>query len=165
MWQYTQVIVNGFNAGETDFLLPMSRSQVADQRYLDDLAKRIATASQSASVVVNIFGYSDRQDRPDMTAEQKRQSEDDAADARADSAEAWLTFRLGKHLGGNDPRMWANLCVNTRGTGASHLIVANPGNNENARRMNRRVEFFVAAFDSDQFPDTGNAEHRVFPIL
>jgi len=157
-WFSCQVVVRGFVAGETDFATRFARLTEGERDFLTTLVDRIATVESAPAsfVAITTLGYSDRVDDAGLSAEQRRSKEDDAAQARAESASAWLRDQLvarfgGTSFGGLSAKQWRGIAAMKVGAGASRLVNPAPGTNEALRRQNRRVVFLVYSFQVPGF--------------
>jgi flagellar motor protein MotB len=151
--------VQGFASGQTDFFERISTIPVELLEPLAQLIDGIFEASSDPSskkfIAIAIVGHADRQDIAGRTDEQRRESERQSAQARADSASNWLLNKLGdlQDPGGVIELDWRgvkNIGVATIANGAARLINPNPGSTENLRAQNRRVEFLVTSIDVDE---------------
>jgi hypothetical protein len=157
-WFSCQVVVRGFVAGETDFATRFARLIQGERDYLTTLVDRIATVESAPAsfLAITTLGYSDRVDEAGLSAEQRRTKEDDAAQARAESASAWLRDQLvarfaGTSFDGLSAKQWRGLAAMKVGAGASRLVHPAPGTSEALRRQNRRVAFLVYSFQVPGF--------------
>jgi len=151
--------VHGFTSGKTDFA---ERIRNIPLDLLEPLAQLIDGTDESSSdpnskkfISIAIVGHADRQDIAGRTDEQRRESERQGAQARADSASTWLLNKLGdlQDPGGVIELDWRgvnNIGVATIANGAARLINPNSGTNENLCAQNRRVEFLVTSIDVNE---------------
>lgn len=156
IWNNILGVLTGYSAGETDFGIRLQRSPPATHDELTRLVQRLATvvADPAAVAVLRLTGHSDRQDRADMTAEQRRASELEASEKRVASASQWIVARLSDVIGPPpDGSNWPKLLIVRAAVGASALIYPTP---TDAQRMeNRRLEVEVYAMNAAAFPNAG----------
>ncbi|SIO63199.1 hypothetical protein SAMN05443247_09628 [Bradyrhizobium erythrophlei] len=142
------VEIRGYNSHETDFQALINRRpdlQVPEVSVIIDSAfEAFENTGGNKSAAVVIVGHSDREDSPGLTDEQRRASELQASQARADSASAWLNS-VAQASGMQIEVEWkgvATVAVEAIGAGASNL--AQPPVTEQDRLNNRRIVFLVS---------------------
>jgi hypothetical protein len=159
--------LQGFASGQTDFSAQLSTLPV---EILEPFAKLIDGTFEASSdpsgvkfMSISIVGHSDRQDLPGMSNEQRRESERQASQDRADSASNWLLNKLADMQNPGDViqldwRSVSNIGAAVIASGAAQLINPNPGSNEDLRVQNRRVQFFVTSINVNTLQefDTNN---------
>lgn len=153
-WNQSLYVLGGYLSGESDFGVRLARAPVADQQAVAGLVLRVATAMQSptSTAVIVVTAHSDRQDRQDMSAEQRRDSEYEASVGRVASAGQWFVDRLSALIGSPDASLvWPRILMVRHSMGAAQLINKTPAN-EMQRAENRRVEVEVYASGMAAFP-------------
>lgn len=146
------VEIRGYLSHETDFPTLLNRrpdlQNPAITAIIDSAFEAFENSDGTKSAVVVIVGYSDREDSPGLTDEQRRASELQASQARADSASAWLLDKVNSIAQGIGMQIeidWkgvATVAMESIGVGASDL--AQPPVTENDRLNNRRIRFLVS---------------------
>jgi hypothetical protein len=151
----TAIKFAGYEAGQTDFAPVFDRGAEVEREQVLSVVERIANAiidpdnGQFTSII--IVGHSDRQDRTDMTSDQKRTSETIAARDRALSAWEWVKEQVRARLaqsGITAGDWWETSQRVTWG-----LVYAAAGMLEHdpptvvQRPLNRRVVMLVSMFD------------------
>lgn len=157
--------LQGFGSGQIDF---SARLSTLPPEILEPLAKLIDGTFETSSdpggtkfMSISVVGHSDRQDLLGMSNEQRRESEFKASQERADSASNWLLNKLADMQNPGDViqldwRSVSNIGVAVIASGAAKLINPNPGNDENLRLQNRRVEFIVTAINVNTLQELDN---------
>ncbi len=149
-WDPIRLSVAGYQSGKTDFSERIAAfSNEGQQKYESFLAWVASVALTPGAVAfVQVRGYSDRQDAENMTATQRRKSEEDAAAARAESAYQVVRARLSAACGPgfevDKVQEWPGLLLIRIGMGGTSLIKREPIS-EDQRQENRRVEIVVFA--------------------
>lgn len=144
-----------YPAGQTDFeaVAALLGSPLLE---LDDafraMAEGIAGTANNFSTIT-IVGHSDRQDRADFNCDQRRQSEIDAASARANSAWDFCRVAISQHIeqiSGAPPADWWETSdrVTWDLVFASVGMLRNGSASEDERLQNRRVDILVSIFRS-----------------
>lgn len=146
------VEIRGYLSHETDFPTLLNRrpdlQDPAISAIIDSAFEAFENSDGTKSAAVVIVGYSDREDTPGMTDEQRRASELQASQARADSASAWLLDKVNSVAQASGMQIeldWkgvATVAMESIGVGASDL--AQPPVTENDRLNNRRIKFLVS---------------------
>jgi hypothetical protein len=146
-WNQSLYVLSGYRSGESDFGACLARAPARDQQAVAALVQRVSTAMQNpgATAVLVVTAHSDRQDRQDMSPDQRRQSELDASMQRVVSAGQWLADQLTALVGPPDASAtWPRILTIRNAQGAALLINKTPAN-EAQRAENRRVELQVYA--------------------
>ena len=146
------VEIRGYNAHETDFTALLNRRpdlQAPEvSAIIDSAFEAFENAGGNKSSAIVILGYSDREDAPGLTDQQRRASELQASQARADSASAWLLDKVNSVAQASGMQIeidWkgvATVDVEAIGVGASDL--AQQPVTEQDRLNNRRIRFLVS---------------------
>src|SRR4051812_349301 len=146
------VEIRGYIAHETDMNALVTRRpdlQVPEVTAIIDSAfEAFENTGGNKACAVTIVGYSDREDAPGLTDEQRRASEFQASQARADSASTWLLDKVNEIALGSGMSLEADwngvaaVSVEAIGVGASKL--AHPPSTEQDRLNNRRISFLVS---------------------
>lgn len=152
----TAISFSGYEAGQTDFGPVFDGGPEIEREQLQGVVERIADAlidpdnGQFTSVVVT--GHSDRQDRSDLSCDQRRVSEIVAARDRAVSAWDWVKDRVTQRMAesGLDAGQWWETGPNvTWGLvfAAAGMLEHDPPTAEQ-RPLNRRVIVLVSMFEA-----------------
>lgn len=143
---------SGYSAGDTDFAARVAAADAATQTeffaMLGRLADLVTTAPPDRFMALTVVGYSDKQDRPDMSCDQRRQSEEDASTDRAAAAWEWIKTEVGRTPGVPPNDWWdesTNLTWALIGAGATRLAFPTPAG-ESDRAANRRLTVLVSEF-------------------
>jgi hypothetical protein len=152
----TQMVVDGYESGVTDFMTRLGQAPAEVQQEFDvEIIQPILAVLRAPAVneaaVLTITGHSDRVDTEGLTREQRRQQEFDASEARAASAAAGVQQRIIEQLPApeltpDDFEAIAELAILPRPAGAAVLREKTDALSEDQRRMNRRVQFRVVRF-------------------
>lgn len=144
----------GYAPGDTDFAARMAAADATTQAdfrsVLAHLADLVTTAPTDRFLALTVVGYSDRQDRPDMSCDARRQSEEEASTDRAAAAWEWIKAEVALTPGVGPDDWWdqsANLTWALVGAGATRLPFPVP-TSESERAANRRVTILVSEFPS-----------------
>jgi hypothetical protein len=146
----------GYVAGEVDFAgvrdrHPTGPGTVRDE--LDRAVQRLASMVEADGAfgqfgTMTIVGFSDRNDTPGLSCDQRRASESSASFDRAGNAWLWLQDAVASQLITPRPEWWDSSSVVTWffvPTGAA-ILAHDPPANEAERRANRRVKFVFSFF-------------------
>jgi len=126
----------------------------SDERsQLDAAVTRIAQtvdAGDASFVAITVVGFSDRNDTPGLSCDDRRASESNASKDRSDSALSWLIEAVGAQLvtpladwhESSDRVTWIQVP-----TGAA-LLANDPPLDDAQRAENRRVKFVFSFFDA-----------------
>lgn len=143
----------GYPAGQTDFETVGMVQRDSPVLELDDVCKTIAAGicgTENVRGAITIVGHSDRQDRADMSCDQRRDSEIAAARDRAISAWEVMKTIVARHAaedGWNGGDWWEESDrVTWALVYAAAGMLRNASANETERAQNRRVEFLVSVF-------------------
>jgi flagellar motor protein MotB len=152
----TQMIVDGYRSGETDFLtrLGQADAQVRSEFQTEIIQPILAVlTSPNQTAVLTIAGHSDRVDTEGLTREQRRKQEFDASAARAESAAFGVRHLIanwflsgGTILTPEDVDDLAQIAIVYRASGAAYLIEAGSSLSAAQRLRNRRVQLRVIRF-------------------
>ena len=151
----TAIKFSGYQPGQTDFATVFETAGETEREQILGVIELIADqiiesdSNQFASIVVT--GHSDRQDRSDLSCDQRRASEITAARDRAVSAWEWVKVRVTERLAQSgidagewwesSPRMtWAMVFA------AAGMLEHDPPASEAERLQNRRVVMLVSLF-------------------
>lgn len=144
----------GYPAGQTDFetvgaVIPGNPLYELDLE-LERMGNGInGTANIRSSIT--IVGHSDRQDRADMSCDQRRQSEIDASTARAVSAWEWIKPVVDEYArrGGWAGTEWweESDCAAWALVYAACGMLLTQSHTEAERAQNRRVDILITTFD------------------
>jgi hypothetical protein len=148
----TQMSIDGYGTGETDFAtrLSLSDSQVQldfETEIIQPILAVLSCSDQSA--VLTITGHSDRVDTEGLTREQRRQQEFDASQARSNSADEGVKEIIRSRFLGFVPADFnelQQLAILPRPAGAAVLREGSELLTEEQRKRNRRVQFRVVRF-------------------
>ncbi|WP_430645145.1 hypothetical protein [Agromyces sp. GXS1127] len=146
----------GYLAGEVDFgpvrdRHPVGPGTVRDQ--LDEAVQRIASTVEADGAFgqfagLTVVGFSDRNDTPGLSCDQRRASESSASFDRAGFAWQWLQQAVADQLVTPRPDWWDSSGAVTWfivPTGAA-ILEHDPPTSEAERRRNRRVKFVFSFF-------------------
>lgn len=148
------IIFSGFASGESDFAAryaayaPDSPERQALDSAVSSVAAIISAGAAGKSfAAVTFIGYSDRNDTPGLSCDDRRASESKASVDRAVSANSWFTNAVAALI---DPPIdnWTDsdrFSWNITATGAA-LLQKDPPADEAERATNRRVSFEVNVF-------------------
>jgi outer membrane protein OmpA-like peptidoglycan-associated protein len=147
-----QVEIRGYKSHETDFQTLLDRRPDLQApeitAIIDSAFEAFENTDGGKACAVVIVGYADREDSPGLADEQRRASELQASQARADSASAWLLDKVNSvaQTSGMQLEMeWkgvATVAVEAVGVGASDLV-QQPAT-EQDRLNNRRIRFLIS---------------------
>lgn len=151
----TAIKFSGYASGQTDFASVFNSSPAVEREQILSVIERIADAiidpdnGQFTSII--IVGHSDRQDRADMSCDQKRASEIAAARDRASSAWEWVKGQVTARLaqsGITAENWWETSQRVTWGLvfAAAGMLEHDPPS-EPQRPLNRRVVMLISMFD------------------
>jgi hypothetical protein len=151
----TEMIVDGYGSGATDFLTRLNGAdfltQVGfDTQILQPMLAVLNTSDESA--VLTVTGHADRVDDPGLTREEIRQQEFDASDARAISAKAGVRELIDQNTPffiPADLNDMPQLFVADRPAGAAVLRENSVPLSEDQRKRNRRVQFRLIRFQPE----------------
>jgi hypothetical protein len=146
----------GFLSGEVDFAAvrdrhPTGPGTVRDR--LDEAVRRVATTVDEDGAfgqfaTMTVVGFSDRNDTPGLSCDQRRASESSASFDRAGNAWEWLQNEVASQIITPTPEWWNTSAFVTWfmvPTGAA-MLAHDPPANETERRANRRVKFVFSFF-------------------
>src|SRR3954447_3717322 len=146
------VEIRGYKAHQTDFgELIAKRPDLQTPEVtaiIDSAFEAFENTDGNESCTVVIVGHSDREDSPGLSDEQRRASELQASQARADSASAWLLDKMNSVVQDSGMQIeldWkgvGTVAVEAIGVGASNLVTQ-PMTEED-RLNNRRIFFLVS---------------------
>jgi hypothetical protein len=149
----------GYASGSIEFAGVFNDDTLTPQVKRDqfDALVEAAVTAESGNlagtfVSILIVGHADRDDTPGRTSEDRRRVELENSGLRAESAEAFLFNRMADRLVSEGLTVPADVnslqAVEIRRVpaGSSDLLFLAPGNDEQQRRSNRRVQFFGTAF-------------------
>ena len=131
---------------------PQEVQDVVQDKIITPFADAEMTPVAGKFCQITIIGHSDRDDTPGLTSEQRRASELEISQLRADSAKAFLFSQMFDRVskaGGTPPvdtDSMQNSAILTVAAGSADLKHLMPGNDENQRQENRRVVIAIAAF-------------------
>lgn len=144
----------GYGPGDTDFGARLAaadpQAQADFNSMLDRVSGFVTSAAPTGYAVITVIGYSDRQDRADLSCDQRRESEEEASTNRAVAAWDWVTTAVGQRPGVGAGPWWDESPYITWalvGAGATRLPNPVP-TDESQRAENRRVTFLVSEFPS-----------------
>lgn len=145
----------GYPAGNSDFAQLIATTQQPRLPRLGEVltavADQVANPVPHRNFSLIVAGHSDRQDRADLSCDQRRVSEAEAAQHRAVSAWEWIKARVVElaAVAGVDAGQWWETSPHvTWGlvyAGAGMLKFPTPTGEE--RPLNRRVVLLVSRFD------------------
>jgi hypothetical protein len=147
--QLFEVTVRSFESGETRFKDRAARIPAEGRDELANIVTALFEASSQSGadkfVSLTIVGHSDRHDLQGLSLEQRKAVELERSKARADSTSDFFLEKLGQMQDSGAPVAadWAavdNVAVTTVSAGAANLINPTPGNDEQQRLENRRVQ-------------------------
>jgi flagellar motor protein MotB len=149
-----------YAANETDFAALIDSTAPPGLTDLESVCETIA--GQIVNPVANLFvsiivvGHSDRQDRSDLSCDDRRASEIAAAEARAASAWAWIQQRVTQIVAdqsGVDAGEWWETATHvTWGLvfAAAGMLQHDPPSDDEERAQNRRVVILASIFMPEQ---------------
>ena len=148
----TEIIVDGFPSGQTDFLTRLNASDFLtqdgfDTHIIQPMIAVLETSDQTA--VLTITGHGDRVDTEGLSREERRQRELEASDARAISAKAGVRELINNQTPffiPDDLNDLEQLFVADRPAGAAVLKELGDSLTEEQRLRNRRVQFRLIRF-------------------
>ena len=148
----TEIIVDGYPSGQTDFLTRLNEADFLTQDRFDThiiqpMIAVLETTDQTA--VLTITGHGDRVDTEGLSREQRRQLEFEASDARATSAKAGVRELINNQTPffiPDDLNDLEQLFVADRPAGAAVLRESGESLTEEQRLRNRRVQFRLIRF-------------------
>jgi hypothetical protein len=148
---------SGYRAGETDFASLINAVPQASLQELVDVTRIIAGQLSSPipnlNVSVIVTGHSDRQDRPDLSCDERRASEIAAARDRAASAWEWIKAEVTAAVAedGVDAGQWWETSPHITWAvvpAATGTLKHDPPSEEQ-RPENRRVMVLVSIFNPE----------------
>jgi flagellar motor protein MotB len=144
---------SGYSAGQTDFAASGAVIPGNPTFELDTALQTIAkgmTGVENVRSAITVVGHSDRQDRSDMTCDQRRQSEIDASRERAVSAWEWIKPVVAQYAseeGWSGGDWWeASDRVTWDLVFAAAGMLLTDSANEAERAQNRRVDILISIF-------------------
>jgi methyl coenzyme M reductase gamma subunit len=148
----TQMSIDGYGAGETDFATRFSLSDPQVQldfetEIIQPILAVLSSSDQTAVLTIN--GHSDRVDTEGLTREQRRQQEFEASQARSTSADEGVKEIIRSRFLGFVPADLDELqqiAILPRPAGAAVLREGSELLTEEQRKRNRRVQFRVVRF-------------------
>jgi hypothetical protein len=141
---FTEIIIDGFNSGETDFATRLQQSGM-EQAFLDTIVSPVVDTMTSATetVIILVNGHSDRVDDAGLSREQRRVKELTASAERTDSAKAEVLRRVQVQLAAQGlavaPQMSDRVQFVDISSGAAQLEKSGDILSNEDRRINRRV--------------------------
>lgn len=151
------ITFDGYASGQTDFGTLLSTVPQAGFVDLEDvmtiIAGQITSPVPNLRVSLIVVGHSDRQDRTDLSCDQRRASEIEAARDRAVSAWEFIKNEVNAKVtaaGGPAGEWWETSPHVTWGLvfAAAGMLVHDPPT-EDQRPLNRRVVVLVSLFNAE----------------
>lgn len=147
---------DGYVSGEVDFPPVLNRHPAGPgtvRGQLDEVVQRVAATVEADGAfgqfaALTVVGFSDRNDAPGLSCDQRRASESSASLDRAASAWQWLQQAVLAQLATSRPDWWESSGAVTWfivPTGAA-ILEHDPPANEAERQQNRRVKFVFSFF-------------------
>lgn len=151
----TAIRFAGYAAGQTDFATIFDRTPDAERepilRVIQRITDGIVHPANGKFTSIIIVGHADRQDRTDLTCDQRRASEIESARDRAESAWEWLKLQVTGWLTqhGIAATDWWETSQNMTWAlvfAAAGMLEHDPPT-EAQRSLNRRIVILVSTFD------------------
>ncbi|BCH23326.1 hypothetical protein MesoLjLc_30380 [Mesorhizobium sp. L-8-10] len=146
---------DGYGSGQTDFAALVSNTPQPDMNMLltvvDIIAGQVTQPVANQFISIIVVGHSDRQDNPNFSCDQRRESEITAARDRADSAWSWIKSTVSSRAaeaGFDAGEWWETSPQVTWGMvfAATGMLRHDPPSDAE-RRLNRRVVILVSLFN------------------
>jgi len=148
---------DGYQSGQTDFGTLLAATPQADLNGLifaiDTIARQITDPVPNLFLSLIVVGHSDRQDRGDLSCDERRASEASAAEARATSAWEWIKQEVAAaaaRTGLDAGTWWEDSTHVTWGLvfAGAGMLRHNPPSEEE-RPLNRRVVILLSIFSPE----------------
>jgi hypothetical protein len=148
--------IAGYDVNDIDFPKRHAALKQETRDLINVILESAVTAESFPAAgrfcVITIAGHADRVDVAGVSAEDRRKQELENSTLRAESAEAFVFSEIFKRLtsqgfsGPVDQGSLTNVEIRTVACGSADLIHANPGNDMEQRKDNRRVQLIGTMF-------------------